>query len=449
MKHRVSLRLPFIRAKEQLLRPFQKFVELDSSSGLILLGCTVVALFLANSPWREGYFALLETPVAVRFGSWQLEMPLLEWINEGLMSVFFFVVGLEIKREFLVGELNSFRKAALPVAGAIGGVVVPGAIYLSLNWGLDSARGWGVPIATDIAFAIGVLTLLGSRVPVGLKVFLTALAIVDDIVAVLVIALFYAGKIHLLSLLYAGLALGGMALANLFGVRNVFVYAVFGGLLWLFLHHAGLHATLAGVLGAMMIPASNRLSPEAFQGVAQDLMIRFRESHEEPLDLLSERQRVVVEAMERHCEDVQTPLQRLEHYYHMWSAFFVVPIFGLANAGVTLEPEVLHLLSGRVGLGILLGLFLGKQIGITLASWAAVRLRLAELPEGVSFYHVYGAACVAGIGFTMSLFIAHLAFGSGDLMSAAKVAILTASLLSACLGALILSRLKPAAKSEY
>lgn len=447
MNQRTRIRLPFVRAKERLLRPFQKFAELDSSSGLVLLGCTIVALVVANSPLSEWYFALWETDVAVRFGAFEIKMPLLEWINEGLMSLFFFVVGLEIKREFLVGELNSFKKAALPIAGAIGGVVVPGAIFLSFNWGLDSAKGWGVAIATDIAFAIGVLTLLGSRVPFGLKVFLTALAIVDDIVAVLVIALFYAGEIHIWSLVYAGLALCAMALANLFGVRNVLVYAVLGAFLWLFLHHGGLHATLAGVLGAMTIPASNRLSPEAFQDVAHDLMERFRESHEAPLDVLSERQRTVVEAMERHCEDVQAPLQRLEHYYHQWSAYFVVPVFGFANAGVHLEPEVFHLLSGRVGLGILLGLFLGKQMGVTLASWIAVRFRLAELPEGVSFYQIYGAACLAGIGFTMSLFIAHLAFGSGELMDTAKVAIFTASLLSAILGAAILVRGKPVPES--
>lgn len=442
------MRLPFVRAKERLLRPFQKFIELDSSSGLVLLGCALVALGIANSPLREWYFGLWETPVAIHFGSFQLEMPLLEWVNEGLMSLFFFVVGLEIKREFLVGELNSLKKAALPIAGAIGGVVVPAAFFLSLNLGTDSARGWGVPIATDIAFAIGVMTLLGSRVPIGLKVFLTALAIVDDLVAVLVIALFYAGELHAWNLLYAGLVLGAMGLANLFGVRNVLVYAFFGVLLWLFLHYAGLHATLSGVLGAMAIPASNRLSPHAFQDKAQDLMIRFQESHEEPLDLLSERQRTVVEAMERHCEDVQTPLQRLEHYYHPWSAFLVVPVFGLANSGVQLEPEVYSLLLSRTGLGILLGLFLGKQIGITLASWLAVRLHLAELPTGVSFYHIYGAACLGGIGFTMSLFIAHLAFGTGDLMDGAKVAIFTASLLSAILGTVILARMKPVPEAE-
>jgi NhaA family Na+:H+ antiporter len=437
---------------ERIVRPFRAFVHQEASGGVLLLACTVLALVWANSPWAAGYADLWHTPVTVGFGGLALSKDLQHWINDGLMAVFFFVVGLEIKRELLMGELAAPRRAALPIAAAAGGMLVPAALYALLNTGTPGAPGWGVPMATDIAFALGVLALLGSRVPVAIKVFVTALAVVDDIGAVVVIAVFYTPAVAWTPLAWAAALFVVLVALNRLGVRRPLPYAAVGVGLWLAVLLSGVHATVAGVLLAMVIPAKGRIDAGDFAQRGQALLDTFRRSSpaEPPaVALANEDQQAAVRALETACEDVETPLQRLEQSLHPWVAFAVVPLFALANAGVSLAaPDVGAAMSDRVTLGVLLGLVLGKQVGVTVFTWLAVQTRVAALPEGVAWRHVYGAAWLAGIGFTMSLFIASLAFADAALLDRAKVGILLASLASGGVGWLILRGAGPAAVGE-
>jgi NhaA family Na+:H+ antiporter len=429
---------------ERALTPFQRFAALESSGGILLLACTVIALAWANSPWADAYEALWRTPFAVGFGDAPLRKPLLLWINDGLMAVFFFVVGLEIKREVLAGELASPRRALLPIAAALGGMLAPAALYVAVNRGGEGLRGWGIPMATDIAFALGVLALLGRRVPLALKVFLAALAIIDDIGAVLVIALFYTAEIS-----WAGLGAGAVLLAllagaNWAGVRHTLVYALLGLGLWYATLRSGVHATVAGVLLAMTIPATPRLGAPDVVARGQDLLERLREAVRRDEDPLADNaQREALESMEKVTAGAQTPLQRLEHALHPWVAYAIMPVFALANAGVRVGGDLGQAALHPVSLGVILGLAVGKQLGIGLAVWLTVRSGLARLPRAVTARHVYGAALLGGIGFTMSLFIAGLAFGDSPLLDTAKVGILIASLASGLAGLLVLSSAPP------
>jgi NhaA family Na+:H+ antiporter len=423
----------------RLVRPFQAFAQAEVAGGIVLLLAAVAALLWANSPWGASYTALWHTPLSFSLGSWRLSKPLASWMNEGLMTLFFFVVGLEIKREVLGGELAAVKRAALPIAAALGGMVVPAGIYLAFNAGQAGAAGWGIPMATDIAFALGVLALLGKRVPLGLKVFLTALAIVDDIGAILVIALFYNVGVN-----WVGLAVGAgfflaLIMANRVGARQPLLYALLGGGLWLAILLSGVHATIAGVLVALTIPAQARIQREGFLVVGQRLLETFAEAAETKGGrFISEEQQAVVRTLEQACERVETPLQRLERTLHPWVAFGVVPLFALANAGVSLGTEFLRALTHPVGLGVFVGLLVGKQLGITLFAWLAVKGRLASLPTEVTWRQVYGVGWVAGIGFTVSLFIATLAFTDPELVALAKVGILVAAVLSGGIGWVLL-----------
>ena len=425
---------------DRVLRPFREFIHHEASGGLLLLAATVLALLWANSPWGHAYEALWHTPIAVGVGAATLSKDLHHWINDGLMAVFFFVVGLEIKRELLVGELASFRRAALPIAAAAGGMVAPALVYAALNFGGEGAAGWGIPMATDIAFAIGVLAILGRRVPLGLRVFLTALAVVDDIGAVLVIALFYTPTVSWTALGGAALALAALAALNRLDVRSPLAYALLGLTLWLAFLLSGVHATVAGVLLAFTIPARARIDSDAFILHGRQHLATFERAHAEGegTAFIGEIQQAAVQALEDACDHVQTPLHRLEHSLHPWVAYAIMPLFAFANAGVRLGGDLnpLH----PVTLGVALGLVLGKQIGITLFTWLAVRAGLASLPAGVSWRHVYGAAWLGGIGFTMSLFIAALAFPDPALLEAAKLGILAASLVAGIVGWLFLVR---------
>jgi Na+:H+ antiporter, NhaA family len=421
-----------------LLRPFHEFAKVSASGGLLLMFCAVVALIWANSPWAESYFGLWQTRMTFGLGSFTLSKPLLLWINDLLMAVFFFVVGLEIKREALVGELASFRQAALPVAAAVGGMIAPAMCYIAFNLGTEGARGWGIPMATDIAFALGVLALLGSRAPLSLKVFLTALAIVDDIGAVLIIAIFYTTELSWMSLAIGGVFLLAMFAANLAGVRHPIVYLILGAGLWLAFLKSGVHATVAGVLSAMTIPARARIDVSDFVVRGRALLGEFERAAPAPGDFVSEDQQAAVGELEEACEQVETPLQRLEHALYPFATFVIMPIFALANAGVSLDGGVVESLTHPVSLGIIVGLFAGKQLGVTLFAWLAVRSGMAVLPGELTWRHIHGASCVAGIGFTMSLFISALAFGGGHLLSLSKVSILAASLLSGLTGWLLL-----------
>jgi Na+:H+ antiporter, NhaA family len=424
---------------ERIVRPFQDFAHKQSSGGILLIAATVVALLWANSPWAESYAALWQTKLTVGLGEFSLSKDLTHWINDALMAVFFLVVGLEIKRELLVGELSSVRSAALPIAAAVGGAVVPALIYIAINAGTEGAAGWGIPMATDIAFALGVLALLGERAPVALKVFLTALAIVDDIVAVLVIAFFYTAEISWGALGVGGLFLAALVMANLIGVGRTLVYAVLGVGLWLAFLLSGVHATIAGVLLAFTVPASSFINPGAFLERSRYVLDRFEKAGEKGENVLTNEERqAALHALNHATYQLEPPLHELEHTLHPWVVFAIMPIFALANAGVTLGGGLAEALVSPVALGIVAGLVLGKQLGITLFAWLAVKVGVSELPVGINWRHVYGGGWLGGIGFTMSLFITDLAFSNGSLVDAAKLGILAASLIAGVIGWAIL-----------
>jgi NhaA family Na+:H+ antiporter len=426
-----------------LVRPFQEFASRETSGGILLLACTLVALVWANSPWAQSYAALWHTRLTIGLASFNLSKELHFWVNDALMAVFFFVVGLEIKRELLAGELASPRQAALPILAALGGVVVPALLYTALNANGTGARGWGIPMATDIAFAIGVMALLGNRVPLGLKVFLTALAIVDDIAAVLVIAVFYTADLAWGALGVAAFCLLLALAVNRLGVRHPLPYALIGAVLWVTVLQSGIHATIAGVLLAFMIPSRTAVNQRDFLQHGRAVLDHFeRAAQTEPFDILSDiEQQIAVEALEDACEKVQPPLHRLEQALHPWVTFLIMPLFALANAGVSFSGDLGKLIAQPIALGVVLGLVLGKPIGVMLASWLAVRLGLASLPENVSWRHIHGAGWLAGIGFTMSLFMTGLAFTDDGHLTAAKLGILIASMCAGVAGSAILVRI--------
>jgi NhaA family Na+:H+ antiporter len=420
--------------------PFHEFAQTGALGGLALLAATVVALAWANSPWAHSYHALLDRKISIGWSDQPLTMSLHHWINDGLMVVFFLLVGLEIKRELLVGELASPRQAALPIAGALGGMIVPALIYVLLNAGSPAIQGWGVPMATDIAFALGILALLGPRVPVGLKVFLAALAIVDDLGAVLVIALFYTSRLDVGSLLGAGVALAALLVLNRRRVMELWPYLAVGVVLWFMVLRSGVHSTIAGVLLALAIPAVAKLDTFGFSARARALLEDFdRAESGDGLVITSPGQRDAMFALDVASSRANAPLLRLEHALHGLVAYGLMPLFALANAGVTLGAAG-EALRGTVAWGVILGLLVGKFAGITGASWAAVRLGLAALPAGVTWRHLRGTALLGGIGFTMSLFIGSLAFSDAAVMEEAKVGILVASTLAGVLGYVLLRR---------
>lgn len=378
------------------LRVFRDFFQSTSAGGILLLICVAISLFIANSGWAGEFESFLEQQVGFSNDTIQLRYPVILWINDGLMAIFFLLVGLEIKREIVEGELASFRQAALPVLAAIGGVIVPALIYAGFN-GTDpvTASGWGIPMATDIAFALGILSLLGDKVPTGLKIFLAALAIVDDLMAILVIAIFYSSDLHLNYLLFAGGIFALQIFFNKMGLKNIFFYVIPGIFMWYFIHHSGVHATIAGVLTALTLPTT--------------------------------------------VDAVESPLEKLEHFLTKPVNFLIMPIFAIANTNITFEGGMVEGLMSNLGFGIVLGLFLGKPIGILLMSWISVKLKVAELPAQTGWTHVVGLGFLAGIGFTMSIFIALLSFTDTYLQTEAKFAILVASVISGIVGFTLLS----------
>lgn len=401
----------------------------------------VLALILANSPWAGAYGRLLHTPLGIGIGPFELEMGLGDWINDALMVIFFFVVGLEIKRELRVGELANLRAAMLPIIAAVGGAAVPALIFTVLNAGTPGLRGWGIPMATDIAFAIGVLALLGKRVPFPLVIFVTAVAIIDDLIAVLVIAFFYSGGLNVFALGIGFGVIGLLLLGNIFGIRTLLFYVGLGIVVWLAFLQSGVHATIAGVLVAWTVPSRSRLDPRDFTRRAEEALERFRSAGLEPSRMLvEESQQVAVQQFGEMCEEVQAPLQRLEHSLSSWVAFFVMPVFALANAGVALSLGALAGETSGVVLGIVIGLVIGKPIGLVGITWLAVKSGITQLPSGVRWKHMVGAGALAGIGFTMSLFVGTLAYGEGELLEAAKLGIIGASIIAGTCGYLLLSR---------
>lgn len=434
---------------EQVLIPFNKFFKIEASGGIVLLACTLVALFLANSPFADAYNNFWQAKFTLGFGAEPLSKPLLLWVNDGLMAIFFFLVGLEIKREILVGELKSLRKAILPILAAIGGMVVPALIFVFFNMGKPSLPGWGIPMATDIAFALGIMSLLGDRVPLSLKIFLTAVAIVDDIGAVLVIAFFYTSQLSVTMLFSAfGIfcILIGLCLLQ---VRKPFPYILLAAIMWFFFLKSGVHATIAGVLAAMTLPSRTRRPSRHFVEKAQNHISNYDKAFRPGETVLSNKeQHSALQGLVDASLEAETPLQRLEHTLHPWVAYFIMPVFALANAGVVLNAQMLKSIFTPLPVGIFLGLIVGKQVGIMLAAWLALKFNIAERPPGVSIMHYYGASWLAGIGFTMSIFIATLAFDKGNpMVETAKLGIIAASFLAGTIGWLIL-RLTPVSKSK-
>ena len=419
-----------------ILRPFRDFARRQAASGIILIAAAVAALVWSNSPWASTYVGLWgETEITIGSGEHALAMPLIVWINDLGMALFFLLVGLEIKREILVGELASVRKAALPIIAAAGGMIVPGVIYAIVNLNEATLRGWGVPVATDIAFALGVLALLGKRAPLSLKVFLASLAIADDVGALLVIALFYTGNIQLWYLLGAGAALLLLVLINRLGFRSPLIFLLIGAVVWFLVHESGVHATIAGVLVAMTIPARASIVADRFLSQSHRSIELFEKEARQSDQLMTNAEVVgAVHAIMHSCRQVASPLRRIEHALHPWVAFLIVPLFAFANAGVPLGENFGPAIRSPVSVGVVLGLVVGKPVGIMLSSWVAVRLGIAALPRGVVWWHILGAALLAGIGFTMSLFIAHLAFEDAADLNAAKLGILVASLGAGILG---------------
>jgi NhaA family Na+:H+ antiporter len=432
---------------DRLARPVRRFLAIEAASSILLLAATVIALGVANSPWREAWEHFWHQRVALEFGGFELALSLAHWVNDALMAIFFFVVGLEIKREMTIGELASRQRAMLPVFGALGGMVAPALIYLALQPGGDAVAGWGIPMATDIAFAVAALAILGPRVPPGLKIFLLALAIVDDLGAVTVIAVFYTDEVSLSALFAALLGLGLVYAIRLAGVRAYAPYFLVGAGVWLATLGSGVHATVAGVLLGL-------LTPVHALGERETLMTRLRESAEEALQRIGSGGREappepVLQRVRDLSLEAQSPLEYLTHALHPWVAFVVMPVFALANAGVPIDGSTLGDPTGlRVALAVALGLLVGKPIGIALFALVAVRLGLAVLPRGVGAGALFGAGLLGGIGFTMALFITALAFGEGPLAAAAKAGVLVASLVACVAGVALLTRVLPRAPAD-
>ena len=429
---------------DSVLQPIQRLLKAEQTGGIILIVCTIVALIWANSPWSASYHSLWETHLRIGVPGFEIDKSLHHWINDGLMAIFFFFVGLEIKREVLVGELASMKKAALPISAALGGMLIPALIYASINASGEGAPGWGIPMATDIAFALGIISLMRNQIPPALPIFLAALAIADDLGAVVVIGLFYTAQISWVSLSIAGGFLLLLMLANRMGIRGRLIYGMFGICVWLAVLNSGIHATIAGVLIAMTIPVRNRINQREFLKRGQLLLDEFEHVNETmDEETRSDDLDSIIDALEASCKHVKTPLGQMEHGLYPWVSFLILPIFALANAGVVLSDGVTTAMTSPITLGIIIGLILGKSIGITLFSWIVVKLNIAQMAEGVGWRQIYGAAWLGGIGFTMSLFIAGLAFTTPDLLLLAKVGILAGSFIAAIVGSLILRKTAP------
>ena len=416
-----------------------QFIKQETLGGILLILATITAVIWANSSFYEAYHYLShEIRIGTTFGDFNFSLH--HWINDGLMALFFFTIGLEIKREVMGGELSSIKKAALPVMAAIGGMVVPAVVFLLFNAdNPDYSAGWGIPMATDIAFALGILAILGSRVNINLKIFLTALAIADDLGAILVIAVFYTDTINYMQLGIALAAILVLLSGNKMGIRSTLFYGVVGLVgVWLTFFFSGVHATIAGVLIAFTIPAKAKINEIDYIDNLCSLLKKFSNEKRNDSKLLTDKQAHLIEKIETLGNDANTPLQRLEHILHPISAYIIIPVFALFNAGIRIEGNIITMILHPVSLGIIAGLMLGKFIGISIFSHLIIKLNMAVLPEGLSFRDIYGAALLAGIGFTMSIFISDLAFSDPQLIQIAKVGIFTASMLSAVLGVLIL-----------
>jgi NhaA family Na+:H+ antiporter len=415
----------------------KNFINQESIGGILLMITAVIAIIWANSSFYDSYHWLWhELKMGFSFGDFELSGNLHHWINDGLMAVFFFTIGLEVKREIMVGGLSTPKKAFLPLMAAIGGMVIPALFFVFINKdNPDNFNGWGIPMATDIAFSLGILAMLGSRAPMNLKIFLTALAIADDLGAILVIAIFYTDEINFAELLNGGIFIGVLLIANFLKVRNTTFYAVVGLLgVWLSFLFSGIHATIAGVLIALTIPVHTKISRDEFVRRLKIKTSKLDKANTENEKLHTKEQAHLIDSVSELTDQVHTPLQQLEHSLHPIVVYFILPLFALSNAGVHIEGSVIELLMHPVSIGIIFGLVLGKFLGIAMLVRLFVKLKMASLPEHVTWNQIYGIGFLAGIGFTMSIFIAELAFSDPHLIMVAKVGIIFASVLSALLG---------------
>jgi len=432
----MQLYAPWEKAFKKVSTPLEHFIHAQTTTGIILMFMTLLALILANSPLTQDYAHFFHTEVDLNVGSWHLSHTIHHWINDGLMAIFFFMIGLEIKRNILVGELSNIKVAMLPILSAIGGMVMPALIYLSINYGGDGANGWGIPMATDIAFAISALVLLGNRVSPSLVTFLIALAIVDDLGAVVVIALFYTDQIHLVPLGLAGLSFLILVSFNRFGIHMILPYFIVGLFMWFFMLESGVHATIAGVIAAMAIPSRPKETPLDFTNHTRNLLEEYDNYPVATDYALHEKQKAILININDRINAIGSPAARLEHDLHLPVSLIVIPLFALANAGISIDfSSIGETIMQPVSLGIISGLILGKVIGIAGVAWLAIKLGIAKLPEGSSMSQVFGVAFLGGIGFTMSIFVADLAFlGNDALIFQAKIGILAASLFAGLFG---------------
>ncbi|WP_088323090.1 Na+/H+ antiporter NhaA [Polaribacter tangerinus] len=423
--------------KNVLITPFQKFVKIEGFSGILLLLSTLVALIWVNSGFSETYTALWDYKIGISGENFSLKKPLILWINDGLMAIFFFLIGLEIKREVLIGELNSVKKLAFPLFGALGGVIVPVALYLLLNENPSTFKGWGIPMATDIAFSLAVLNALGKRVPLSLKVFLIAFAIVDDIEAVLVIAIFYSGALNTTLLLIALGLLAFLYFLSYKGFYSKYVLFFTGVVVWILFLKSGVHPTVAGILLAFSVPIRPKIKTATFVAQLETIYTDIKNATNLEKPILSKAQIEHMDDLEDWSTKFQSPLQHLEHALHGWVAYFIIPVFALANAGVLIDSSVA--IEVPLVINIIICLVLGKGLGIPMVIFIAKKLNLVQLPSDISFRQIIGVSFIAGIGFTMAIFIASLAFAdSPELISSAKIGILIGSLIAAILGYFIL-----------
>lgn len=428
---------PWEHAFDRVMSPIEEFIHRQTTSGILLMLCAVLALIIANTSMAHGYHHFFQQHFTIGLENFQLSKSLHHWINDGLMAIFFLVVGLELKRELLVGELANFKQALLPIIAAVGGMVVPASIYFALNPTGHTANGWGIPMATDIAFALGALALLGKRVPQSLLMFLVALAIVDDLGAVVVIAIFYTETINTSALGLVGVFTMALVFLNLFGVRNLLPYLIVGAFLWVAMLKSGVHATLAGVLLAFIIPMKPKYDPNRFLSLINDGVDKVKNAYKKDSNIITnDALRSEVRSLGNGVNLVQAPAQILESKLHLPSAYLVIPIFALANAGVPIDwSNIGNIITHPVAMGIGLGLVVGKLIGIAGFSWLAVKAGICDLPKGLNMHHMIGVAFMGGIGFTMSIFIAELGFAhhQQDLLMA-KTGILFASLIAGVTG---------------
>ncbi len=423
--------------KKFLITPFQKFVKIESFSGILLLSATIIALIWANSPYSHSYESLWQYNFGFSTQNFDFTKPLLLWINDGLMAVFFFLIGLEIKRELLIGELNSIRKAAFPLFAALGGMLIPVALFVFLNKNPETSNGWGIPMATDIAFSLAILKVLGKRIPLSLIVFLTAFAIIDDIGAVLVIAFFYSSSIKWILLANALILLMILFIMSYRKIYIKYLFFTFGVIIWLLFLKAGIHPTVAGVLLAFTIPIRQKINVKTYTDKLYEISNKIKVATNNKDYILSKEQIEHIDNIDSCTDKVQSPLQHLEHSLHGWVAYFIVPIFALSNAGVTFSNNII--LDYSLVANIAISLFFGNFIGITLMSFIGIKLRLTELPKGINFRQIVGIAFLAGVGFTMSIFIANFAFiQNATFIDSAKVGIFAGSIISGLTGYTIL-----------